>query len=160
MTLVVSDVYLLPLLNPRPYRSPCVQVGATPTIYNFRQLRELEFVVIWPNSVHTKFLTSITSTELQKITFPAKHIANWMLFAQRVEAWDGIDAELCRLVDRLRATGYRHTLEVELRLTKIGEDPGECDCTRFLPRFREKGVVTIVGGDHGNLVLHSSTKNR
>ena len=70
-----------------------------------------------------------------------------------------IDKELCRLVDRLRATGYRHTLEVELRLTKIGHDVRKCVFTKFLPEFREKGIVTIVGGEHGDRVLHSSAQN-
>jgi len=62
-----------------------------------------------------------------------------------------MDEQLCELVDRLRGTGYYHTLEVELRLGKLGrrgsdrgDDPGECDFTEFLPRFREKGVVTIL----------------
>ena len=70
-------------------------------------------------------------------------------------AW--IDVKLCGLVDQLRAMGYRHTLEVELRLTLgIGGGPEECDFSRFLPEFREKGVVTVVDGDQ---VLHSSAHN-
>jgi len=61
-----------------------------------------------------------------------------------------MDKELCGLVDRLYGMGYCHTLEVELRLGKLGQvqnfrgdDPGGYDFTKFLPRFREKGVVTI-----------------
>jgi len=62
-----------------------------------------------------------------------------------------MDNELCWLVDRLRGMGYYHTIEVELRLGKLGQsdiyhgdDPGGYDFTQFLPRFREKGVVTIL----------------
>ena len=62
-----------------------------------------------------------------------------------------MDKELCGLVVRLRGMGYCHTLEVELRLGKLGrrgdyrgDDPGECDFTEFLPRFREKGIVTVI----------------
>jgi hypothetical protein len=74
-----------------------------------------------------------------------------------MEAWTSIDKRLCELVDQLRETGYRHTLEVELRLMKIRGDPGKYDFTKFLPEFGEKGVVTIV---HDAQVIHSSTHNR
>ena len=60
-----------------------------------------------------------------------------------MEGWTLIDKQLCGLVDRLRAAGYRHTLEAELRLTGIRDDPGKYYFTEFLPEFREKGLVTI-----------------
>lgn len=59
-----------------------------------------------------------------------------------MEAWASIDEELCRLVDRLCAMGYRHTLEVELRLEEIPGGPRKYGFTEFLHKFREKGVVT------------------
>ena len=59
-----------------------------------------------------------------------------------MEALPLIDEELCALVDRLRVAGYRHTLEVELRLAKAESDPGEYNYAKFFPGFREKGVVT------------------
>ena len=45
-------------------------------------------------------------------------------------------------MNRLRATGYRRTLEVELRLMKFmkaeaEDDTGKYDFTMFLPEFRE-----------------------
>lgn len=69
---------------------------------------------------------------------------DWRTFTQRIEAWASIDKELCTVVDRLGAMGYRHTLEAELRLVRIEGDHGECDFTELLPEFGEKGVVTIV----------------
>ena len=72
-----------------------------------------------------------------------------------MEEWALIDIHICELVDRLRATGYRHVLEVELRLTETG-DPGEYDFTEFLPKFREKGVVIVVDAVHGDRMLHPS----
>ena len=72
--------------------------------------------------------------------------------------WPLVDRQLCELVDRLRAAGYRHTLEVELRLVVTRNNLAEYDCTRLLPEFGEKGVVTIVDTDHGNRVLYSSTR--
>ena len=58
-----------------------------------------------------------------------------------------VDKELCKLVERLRGAGYRHTLEVELRLAMIEVDPNESDLAMFLPEFKEKGVVTILESD-------------
>ena len=84
---------------------------------------------------------------------------NQEIFAWLVHEWARIDSQLCRLVDRLRARGYHRTLKAELRLMKVRSDPGKYEFTKFLPEFREKGVVTIVDGAHGNL-LHSSTHNR
>ena len=76
-----------------------------------------------------------------------------------MEARTLIDEQLCGLVDRLRATGYHHTLEVELRLPEVGSDPEEYDFASFFLRFREKGIVTVVDGFSGNRVLHSSAHN-
>lgn len=74
--------------------------------------------------------------------------------------WDLIDEQLCGLADRLRSTGYRHTLEAELRLTRIIDPFRWYDFTTFLPKFREKGIVTVIyvyGGPYSDLLLHSST---
>ena len=51
--------------------------------------------------------------------------------------------------------GHSHTLEVELRLTEIGNNPEKYDFTNLLLEFREKGVVTIIDMVHGNRLLHS-----
>ena len=78
-------------------------------------------------------------------------------FTRKLEDWDPIDEQLCGVVDRLNLTGFNHTLEVELRLTKIGKDIGTYLFDKFLPEFRKKGIVTITDAVHGDLVLHSST---
>ena len=112
------------------------------------------------NTPHQAPLSSITSTELQKIIFIAKYIHDRATFERRMENWGLIDNQLCGLVDRLRATGYCHTLEVELRLTGIYDDPGNYDFTKFLPGFGEKGVVTIIDATDGDRLLRSSARNR
>ena len=109
------------------------------TIGDFRQLQELELNAARPHFTHAVILSSITSTELRKVIFAATHMDGWA-FAQETEAWTLVDKQLCGLVDRLRAMGYRHTLEVELRL---GRSPGKDGFTKFLPEFKEKGVVII-----------------
>lgn len=75
-----------------------------------------------------------------------------------MKEWALIDEQLCGLVHRLRAAGCRHTLEAELRLTKIS-DPEKYDFTKVFPEFREKGVVTVIDAVHGNRLLHSSIRN-
>ena len=77
-----------------------------------------------------------------------------------MEGWTQlIDKQLYVLIDRLRATGYRPTLEVELRLLEIGNELRDYGFTKFLPEFKEKGVLTIIDAADGGL-LHSSTHNR
>ena len=130
------------------------------TIGGFQQLQELELAAGHPRSQnYIRLLSSITSTELRKVTFLAKQTRDWIIFAWRMQEWDFIDNALCRLVDRLRAAGYCYTLEVELRLTRIGDGPGTYDFTKFLPEFREKGIVTIIVAVNGDLLLHSSAHN-
>lgn len=114
-------------------------------------------VVTWPNPPHDPIFSSITSTELRKITFFVWYMHKWKIFSQRMGAWGLIDKQLCELVDRLCFMGYRHTLEAELRLAEIEGKPGEYDFTGFLPEFRAKGVVTVV---HGDQLLHSSAHHR
>ena len=53
-----------------------------------------------------------------------------------------LDDTLCELVDRLRASGLRHTPEVEIR--SQGAEFGEEWCERLLPKFKEKGLVRLV----------------
>ena len=133
-----------------------VQAKAETTLRSFRQLRELELKVFWLEFPKKVLLSSITSTELRKITFIAEYAAKGV-FARKIEGWDLIDAHLCSLVDRLRAVGYHHTLEVELRLMKTGDFPGKLGFSRLLPAFREEGVVTITDAALGGRAVHCST---
>ena len=139
--------------------TPHVQAGPAAMIHSFRRLQELELVVTWSSISHHIF-SSITSVELRKIIFPVRYIKDWTIFIRDTEARAYVDEKLCELVDRLRGAGYRHTLEVELRLRDIGDDPGRYDFSMFLPEFREKGVVTITDASHGDQLLHSSIHSR
>lgn len=116
--------------------------------------------MVLPGSYHEVLLSSITSTDLQRIIFPVKQMESWDVFARRMEEWVLIDEQLCGLVDRLRAMGYRHTLEAELRLVAVEGGPGGYDFAGFLSKFREKGMVTVVNAVRGDRVLHSSIHNR
>lgn len=54
-----------------------------------------------------------------------------------------VDKRLCGLVNWLRMAGYRHTLKAELRFLALRRNHEGCKFSEFLPKFREKGVVTI-----------------
>ena len=78
------------------------------------------------------------------------------LIGWRRNEWAFIDEELCRLVNWLRATGYRRTLEVELQVAEVQDDPGQYGFTKLLPKFKEEGVVTVLDAAHGDRLLYSS----
>ena len=130
------------------------------TICNFRQLRELDLVTSWPSKAQKIILSSTTSIELRKIIIRARCTHDWETFQLQVEAWALIDEQSCGLVDWLRAVGYPHTLEVELRLSEIRGVPRKYGFATFLPKFMEKGVVTITHGDHDTRLLYSSAHDR
>ena len=116
------------------------------TIRHFRQLRELEMVISSASSDHEVFLPSITSRQLRKIIILTRGEDDSRDFLRQIEPWASVDKHLCEVVDRLRAMGYQHTLEVELRFAELGDDPSGNDFTYVLPKFREKGVVTVIDG--------------
>lgn len=113
----------------------------------------------WLEPPQNALFSSITSTELRKITFLAEHGGEPTLFSREMKSWDFIDEHLCNLVDRLRAMGYRHILEVELRLGWTVKFPGKHGFARLLPAFRKKGVVTITDAILNGRVVHCSTHN-
>lgn len=109
-------------------------------IHDFRQLQELELAVSWQFN-HQGLFSSISSTELRKVVFLVWLEFDWRIFGLQIEVWDLIDKEMCGVVDRLCTMGYRHTLEAEVRLTRVGGGGAFID---FFPGFREKGIVTII----------------
>ena len=129
------------------------KAGAAATIRDFRQLRKLGSEVSWPKP-HEVLFSSVTSTELREIIFRAEHVRDWVTFERQMKAWVLVDEQSCGMVDRLRSTGHRCPLEVELRLSEIKGDAVKFDFTKFLPEFREKGVVTITNTVRSTQSLH------
>ena len=107
--------------------------------------------MVWPNSPYP-ILSSITSLELRKIIFTTDTTYNWGI-------QPSIDRQLCELVDRLRVMGHRHTLEVEFRMMADGDGHGDCEFSKLLSEFRERGVVTIIDEGNGDRLLYSSACN-
>ena len=114
-----------------------------------------------PSSSHEVPLSSITSTKLRKIIFSEANDNFWRIVGRPADSdWTLVDNQLCELVDRLRAMGYRHTLEAELRFLNMIGNPEIRDFNTFLPKFGEKGVVTVINTIQGRRFLHSSTRDR
>ena len=114
----------------------------------------------FPGSFHKVPLSSITSTELRKIIFSATNANHYWILSRRAEDWGLVDKQMCELVNQLSAMGYRRTLEAELRFINPTGNLEINDYTRFLPGFREKGVVTVVDVARGNRILHCSAHGR
>ena len=90
-----------------------------------------------PENSESDLLSSITSTNMQKIIF-AQSFAFYGSFVGN-GYWPRLDESLCRLVDRL---GCEHLLEVEFRALVVPD--GELDIERYLPMFYKKGRVRIL----------------
>ena len=109
----------------------------------------------FPRFSHKVPLHAITSTELQKIVFSSTNPCVSTLVGCLTEDWVLVDNQLCELLFRLRAMGYRHTLEVELQFLKVRGNPEKRGFTKLLPRFREKGIVTVVNAAYGGGLLRT-----
>ena len=87
-------------------------------------------------------ISSITSTNLRKLIFVPIPPLIQLEYLMDNPCWIPFDDTICRLVDRLRVSGYTNMLEVEFRLLFI--DPvREARHRTFLPKFKEKGRVTV-----------------
>ena len=119
--------------------SPRFTVGSLHTLENLPELRKLVFTLSFLYSDEVSLISTITSTNIQKILFA-------MCSPRNLEGriWLTLDAGLSSLVDRLRESGYRHTLELEFQITLdlAGRLSDACPDT-FLPKFSEKGRVIV-----------------
>ena len=92
-------------------------------------------------------LSTITSTNIRKIVFHP-----FLKADLRDQFWSSLDTELSGLVDRLRASGYQHILDLEFqRDLGFAEMVLGAGLDRFLPKFREKGRVTISQSGSGRI---------
>ncbi|KAF9648099.1 hypothetical protein BDM02DRAFT_2349858 [Thelephora ganbajun] len=111
---------------------------STSSLSRCPELRQLWTSRAFPQEGERILISSITSTNLRKLVFPQF----WPDFLKNT-CWVPFDDMICRLVDRLQASGYKHILELEFRacFEVLGE---EVHVEDFLPKFQEKGLVRIV----------------
>jgi hypothetical protein len=87
-------------------------------------------------------ISSITSRRFRKVIFtPSPIITLGDLLGNRfLGAFEDV---ICGLADRLRASGSRHTLEVEFWVASV--DYAEEEYGWILPKFQERGRVRVCG---------------
>lgn len=116
------------------------------TLEDCTELRELVLILFFPTPQAISLITSITSKNIQKIVF--EPYISWDKWEYK--RWSPLDTALSGLVDRLRASEYDHTLELEFRpKLKVANMDSGVDPDALFPNFREKGRVSIV--EHGLL---------
>jgi len=114
-----------------------------PTLSHCRELRELELYAAHPAHVTETLIASIVSTNLQRIVFSARALAEMLASPSFVSYHSTMDNSLCQLVDRLQGSGYKVILEVVFQTRGLGEREEELDLEKLLPKFQEKGRVRI-----------------
>jgi len=106
-------------------------------------LRELEFSALYPSQIHLATISTITSINIWKITFSSYSLPT-ALDTFLSHSWTSFDDCISPLADKLRNLGSKQTLEVQFRSEYLVIDSLPVDYKRFLPKFSEKGRVTIV----------------
>ena len=115
----------------------------TITLSHCRELRELEIPLADPGAEVVKLLSSITSTDIRKVTFV--HVPSF----RRPPGWPNLDDPLCQLVGR---PGCKHRVEVCFRFLDAGAmevdgRTGEPRVVKSLTRFKEGGQLRVVWMD-------------
>lgn len=89
-------------------------------------------------------IASVTSTNLRKIVFPTRYgfKKGGPAFTMYYKT---IDDSLCRLVERLQGSGYKHRLEMVFHTWEVLDNEG-ISFKEFLPKFKERGQVKLVDG--------------
>lgn len=113
------------------------------------ELQEMRIGTTCPERADTTLISSIASTNLERIVFASdREDLTWNSLLGH-QFWPLFDDIVCSLVDRLHLLGYQRTLEVEVRARgSMGSKRGMNDL-EFLPKFREKGRVRILADTTG-----------
>lgn len=99
-------------------------------------------------------IASITSTNLREIVFPTRYGSQKQGDPAFVGYYGTIDDSLCRLVERLRRSGYKHRLDMVFHTWEVPDYEGKY-YKEFLPKFREHGRVKFVHGAKKKIVYCS-----
>jgi hypothetical protein len=133
-----------------PCNAPLADEKVRLTLPYCQGLRELEIEASYPTTAELSLISSISSTNIRKITF-AQSAAFHALVVDLVN-WTQLDNALCHLVDR---SEYGLRLEVEFRVRDAASRDRELDPEKYLPKFHEKGRVRILDEESGMVVYYS-----
>ena len=115
--------------------------GTTLDLSRFSSLRQVEFTTVYPEEEERILISSIASTDFQKVVFTPLVTFDWEVLSVG-SLWALFDDAICGLADKLRTLGSQNALEVELCTVFAGFGTKEQQ-NRFLPKFREKGRVKV-----------------
>ena len=108
-----------------------------------RELQGFKLVMIYPGEIEVEVLSSITSTNIQKVSL----VYLWLFRGSSWQDvnWEIFDKPLCRLADRL---GHTHGPEVDFQIMGSGpavnENPGLEIIANSLAAFKEKGKIRVL----------------
>jgi len=108
------------------------------------ELRELEFYALYPSQMHLATISTITSVNIWKITFSSYSSPTVLHTFLSHHCWTSFDDCISALADKLRKLGSKETLEVEFRSEHLVVDFLPMNSKKLLPKFSEKGRVTVV----------------
>lgn len=122
------------------------------SLSNCSELQEVHICTARPSTQEVALFSSITSLDLQRILFLSAFEPLSLNSLLDNSCWLHFDDMVCELVDRLSLSGYQHTLEVDIWIEEL-IGPAFCEgLLGFLPKVREKGIVTIFGAS-GRIVI-------
>ena len=123
------------------------------TLEHCPELRRLEIFENFPKERESTLISSVTSINLRTIAFLVDANGNYMRSHVLAGDFLYLDDAVCGLVDRLCASGYKHTLEIEFHLDEDDDINPNLDYTNLLAKFREKGRVRILSTSGGVMNL-------
>ena len=133
------------------YHDSLVGIADPLTLTNCRELRELKICASPPDTMEHELISSITSTNIEKITLTLSH--GFYRFLPDHRYWRLLDNSLCQLVDRLGCGGQ---LIVEIQTYDFG---GGMEYGEYLPKFHEKGQVRVVD-EASDSIIYCSKKRK
>lgn len=149
MSKAIANLYILYVHTPEPTvrlaKSSIVRQDAGSALLSrCRELQEVELVVTYPGNNEINILSSITSTNIRRISLVC--LCSAWDFSWRDINWEIFDESLCRLADQL---GRTHELEVDFRVDgraamHIHEGTGLVVVVDSFARLREKGKLKVV----------------
>ena len=119
-------------------------MDAPTSLIHYPELCELEFTELYTTQMHIATISSIASVNIWKITLSSYSSDTTLHAFLNHHCWTSLDDCISALADKLRKLGNEQTLEVEFRIKYLIIDK-PVDYKMFLPKFREKGRVRVVG---------------
>ena len=110
---------------------------------NCSELRQLVVYTDAPAEPQCHVISSIVSRHIRKIIFTEFPPDPMSYTPLDSTAMLPLECAMCGLVDKLRALGYEHTLELEFGFHSLLFPHALASSREYFPKFREKGRVIV-----------------